>query len=98
MKKITAVILGTFLTLSVMAKTPVVKQQLKDVKKDKKEFKEERDERNTKLAHGKVKAAKHEQKEIRQDMKHLNATKKDLKRKGVKKPVEKATGKTSIND
>jgi len=34
-------------------------------KKDKKELKEERDERNTNLAHGKVKAAKYDQKEIR---------------------------------
>jgi uncharacterized membrane protein (DUF106 family) len=98
MKKIVLLISGIILMASLMAQTPVVKHQLKEVKKDKTELKKERGERNAKLAHGKIKSAQQKQKEIRVQRKDLNATKKHLKREGVKHPVEKATGKPSINN
>ncbi len=94
MKKALFLLLGTALTISAMAQTtPTKKAAEKAMVKDVKELKEERKERNTKIAHGKLKAAKYDQKEINADRKHLNANKKHLKNKGVKHPVEDAKEK-----
>ena len=101
MKKALFLILGTVLTLSVLAQkvpsqtTPTKKAAEKAMVKDVKDLKAERKERNKKIAHGRLKSAKNDQREINADRKHLNATKKHLKNKGVKAPVEDARAKVN---
>jgi hypothetical protein len=77
--------------------TPPKKVAEKDLRTDVKAIKEERDERNTNLAHGNVKAAKHDQKEINKKRKRIHANKKFLKNKGVKEPVQKAKDEVNGN-
>ncbi|MBC7720988.1 MAG: hypothetical protein H7068_03140 [Pedobacter sp.] len=98
MKKVMFLLLGTAITLTTMAQTtPTKKAAEKAMVTDVKDLKAERNERNTKIAHLKLKSAKHDQREINADRKHLHANKKHLKNKGVKTPVEDAKAKVNGN-
>jgi hypothetical protein len=91
MKKVIMIFLGMAITLATFAQTvPTKKAAEKDVKADVKDLKQERMDRNTAIAHGKMKTAKIEQKEIKEDRKRMHANKKHLKNKGVKDPIDKA--------
>ncbi len=91
MKKLLFVLFAGSLALGASAQTvPTKKEASKNARTDVKNLKEERKERNTAIAHGKMKTAKKEQKEIKTIRKDLNANKKILKNKGVARPVDKA--------
>ncbi len=96
MKKVLFLFLATALTLSAMAQTtPTKKAADKAMVADVKALKEERKERNTNIAHGRLKSAKNDQKDIKVARKHLHANKKHLKNKGEVAPVEKAKAKAN---
>lgn len=82
------------LTLGAMAQTTPTKHEAKEnAKTDVRKLRQDRADRNTAIAHGKLKTAHKEQKEIKNERKDLNANKKQLKNKGEALPVTKAKAK-----
>ena len=82
MKKVLVLLVGSIVTLSAMSQTtPLKKVAEKDLRTDVKAIKDERAERNTSLAHGNFKAAKHDKKKLTKDASACTQTKNSWKTK-----------------
>lgn len=91
MKKILlAVVAMATIGVAAAQTTPTKKEAEKTIRKDVKKLEDQRKLRNKKIEQGKLDKAADVQKDINKTRKKVNASKKVLKTKGVKTPVQDA--------